>query len=193
MSGEPTPQLDSATPEYNVLWGPIPRDVGVAAGALDGCQSILVRPPDAHQQWVHGLMERVRAIIPDDLLPRCNEDVEALVQRHAASVFLDDIHVLKGGKGPRRVRLNATHYPQPRRVTWSEEADMALTPNGFVWLYAYTQYGRVPEDWCCRVMPAEVKELKNYVWRLARATGKLSHKCALSEPTGCQLMMYYLM
>ena len=99
MSGEPTPQLDSATPEYNVLWGPIPRDVGVAAGALDGCQSILVGPPDSHQPWVRGLMERVRALIPDVLLPSPNDDdVNALVQRLAASDFLDDIHVLKGGK-----------------------------------------------------------------------------------------------
>ena len=197
MSRGPTTQLvpiaREVEHEYRLEWGPIPREDGLTLGALGGVCSILVRPPDSHQQWVSGLMERVRALIPDVLLPdRSQDDAEALVKRLAASDFLDDIHVLKGGKGPRRVQLNATHYPQPRRVTWSEEGcSEEPAPEGFVWLYAYTQVYREPEDWCCRVMPPEVKELKNYVWRLARATGILSRECSLSEPTACQLMMYY--
>ena len=44
------------------------------------------------------------------------------------------------------MRINETKYPQPRRVTWS----VAMPGN---MLFAYTQFGRKPEDFRCRPMP----------------------------------------
>ena len=64
-------------------------------------------------------MADVRALIPSSVLPRAEDTIRSLKNRLADTEFLDDIHVLKGGKGPSRIRLNATNYAQPRRVTWS--------------------------------------------------------------------------
>lgn len=179
-------------PAYDVVWGPVEKEIGEKYGALAGCKSILVRPVDACGEW-RSIMERVRALIPKALLPCADDDTTSLVRRLAASDFLDDIHVLRGGCGPQRVRLNATAYPQPRRVTWSVKAEEeeADAYEGCVPLYAYTQYGRLPEDWRCRLMPPDVRALMHSAHNLARATGQLSPQCAASTPTACQLMMYY--
>ena len=114
----------SVAEAYNVMWGPVEEEIAKKYGALAGGQSILVRPViDAKGEWL-SLMERVRALIPEALLPCADDDTASLVRRLAASDFLDDIHVLRGGRGPQRVRLNATDYAQPRRVTWSVGAEL---------------------------------------------------------------------
>ena len=123
-------------PAYAVVWGPVEHETGKKYGALAGCTSILVRPVDANSEC-RSIMERVRALIPKALLPCTDDDTASLVRRLAASDFLDDIHVLRGGRGPQRVRLNATSYEQPRRVTWSVEAEEGevVAPEGYVALY----------------------------------------------------------
>ena len=186
-----SPREESSHLAYSTVWGPVPDRTATCYGALAGCESIVVRPIDARGE-LEDLMRRVRALIPTSLIPRYGDDAQSLVSRLTTSEFLDDIHVLEGGSGPRRVRLNATRYAQPRRVTWSEEAKPAgLSPSDARWLYAYTQYGRLPSDWRCRLMPPAVKELRSFLWRVAKATGKLTQACMSWEPTACQLMMYY--
>ena len=123
-------------PAYAVVWGPVEHETGKKYGALAGCTSILVRPVDTNGEC-RSIMERVRALIPEALLPCADDDADSLVSRLTTSNFLDDIHVLRGGRGPQRVRLNATSYMQPRRVTWSVEAEQgeAVAPDGCVPLY----------------------------------------------------------
>ena len=133
----------SVAEAYNVMWGPVEEEIAKKYGALAGGQSILVRPViDAKGEWL-SLMERVRALIPEALLPCADDDTASLVRRLAASDFLDDIHVLRGGRGPQRVRLNATDYAQPRRVTWSVGADLkdSVALEGCVPLYGIPQLG----------------------------------------------------
>ena len=49
-----------------------------------------------------------------------DDSVKSLISRLAASTFLEDSHVLKGGgNGKRYIRLNETGYAQPRRRSWS--------------------------------------------------------------------------
>ena len=124
-----SPREESSHLAYSTVWGPVPDRTATCYGALAGCESIVVRPIDARGE-LEDLMRRVRALIPTSLIPRYGDDAQSLVSRLTTSEFLDDIHVLEGGSGPRRVRLNATRYAQPRRVTWSEEAKPAgLTPS----------------------------------------------------------------
>ena len=183
------------TPAFTIEWGPVPHDVGVRNGALCGCKSVLIRP-----RWTRELstiMKRVRALMPAHLFPRADDDAASLARRLADCDYLDDIHVKLGGHGRlgKRIRLNASKYPQPRRVTFSEELECDKDDCGCdeqCWfLYAYTQFGRVPEDWRCRPMPPPVVDLKSYLWRAAKSTGKLSEYCAQHEPTACQQMIYY--
>ena len=104
---------DQRAYEYDLLWGPIPREIGVRQGALAGCESVLIRPrPSA---LLNDIMERVRSLVPPDHYPLATDTAERFAKRLAASEFLDIITVLKGGCGPARVALNATDYAQPRR------------------------------------------------------------------------------
>lgn len=176
---------------FEVVWGPVPDDIGVRNGALSGCDSVLICPRVTPQ--LESIMQRVRALMPDSMFPRDDDDSKSLAQRLAECDYLDDIHCQKGGTGKRRIRLNATTYAQPRRITYSEfvpgEDDDDSTD---LWhLFAYTQYGRQPEDWRCHPMPAPIQDLKSYLHAVARSTGKLSDYCAQHEPTACQQMIYY--
>ena len=134
-----SPREESSNLVYSIVWGPIPDRIATSYGALAGCESIVVRPIGCGE--LEDLMSRVRNLIPVSLIPRYSDDAKSLQNRLAASEFPDDIHVLEGGSGPRRVRLNATRYPQPRRVTWSDEAKPAGfapaegVPPNVIWLY----------------------------------------------------------
>jgi hypothetical protein len=90
--------------------------------------SVVIRPHVS----VH-VVNAALQCVPAEVLPRADDTVESLVARLAASPFLDDAHVLNGGNGKRgahgkkRRRLNATHYPAPRRKTWSVVVHPART------------------------------------------------------------------
>ena len=138
------PSADGA-PAFDTVWGPIASDVGRKVGALDGCASVLVRPAD--RGVCEEMCRLVCATFPTEILPTYGDDVNSLKARLSKCEYLDDIHVLQGGKGPRRVRLNGTDYPQPRRVTFSEEVSEASVPHpaseGYVWRYAYTPLWKI--------------------------------------------------
>ena len=98
------------------LWGPITDEEAAAFGAPAGCVSVLLQP------WIPVfLLAAVESLIPADAKARPADDSESLRKRLGKSPFLDDIHYPKdgNGRGGRRVRLNETAYPQPRRVTYS--------------------------------------------------------------------------
>jgi hypothetical protein len=175
---------------YRILWGRVSIAAGFEAGALHGAESILICPTKCIE--LQRIMACVRDLIPSSLLPRAEDTMRSLKNRLAKTEFLDDIHVLKGGKGPSRIRLNATDYAQPRRVTWSVPVASSETrDDGTIELHCYTQYGRAPDDWKCRLMPSPVCELMLFCWKLAKAANALTPSCASTPPTAVQLMMYY--
>ena len=104
-----TPPKSFPRADVQVLWGPHPKEVAVAAGmwAPAPMSTILLRPCVPEK-----LRQAVLREVPDDVLPRPTDTAASLTARLAASAFLEDSHVLKDGKGPRRVRLNATRYPE---------------------------------------------------------------------------------
>ena len=67
-------------PAYAVVWGPVEHETGKKYGALAGCTSILVRPVDTNGEC-RSIMERVRALIPEALLPCADDDTAPHVTR----------------------------------------------------------------------------------------------------------------
>ena len=97
-----------------LLWGPIPANIAKDAGAAFPTASVLLQPHVTPE-----LRAALMREIPADVLPQPGDTAPILARRLAGSTFLEDSHVLKGGRGPQRVRLNATTYKQPRRRSWS--------------------------------------------------------------------------
>ena len=172
--------------EVRRVWGPVSPEEASACGALHGATSVLLCL--VMNPVLQALVRAVRAVIPQDILPRDNDDAQTLAQRLASSDFLDDIHFPVGGhgRGGRTRRLNATTWPQPRRVTWS-----VPTTFGANWFFAYTQARRAPDDWRCRVMPFPVFELMMYLWQIARPY--LGAVSGAAPPTAIQLCIYYVL
>ena len=105
-------------PSFKIVWGPVSEERAVRFGAISGCESILIRPTMTLE--LEGILQRIRALMPDAMFPREGDDADSLARRLGDCDFLDDIHCRKGGTGRRYIRLNNTTYAQPRRVTWSE-------------------------------------------------------------------------
>ena len=111
MNTEPRGASGSASGEAvsraSVLWGPISPEASRRAGAAFPTSSVLLRP-----ELPCGVAEAATAVVSDAVLARPDDTASTLQARLAQSSFLEDIHVLKGGRGPARVRLNATCYPE---------------------------------------------------------------------------------
>ena len=111
-------RVDPATDMLGeLLWGPISEADARVVGAHTPTASVLLRP--ALDQ---GIRARALAEIPVAVWSLPEDTASSLRDRIAASNFFEDSHVLKGGNGKghgKRVRLNATTYPQPRRRSWS--------------------------------------------------------------------------
>lgn len=170
-----------------VLWGPISPTQSKAAGAAYPTSSVLLRPDIPDQVRKAAVGE-----VPVDVLPNAHDDADSLRRRLARSKFLEDMHVLKNGRGPDRVRLNETTYAQPRRVSWSvvvEDAHEDADGDHVTTLLNYTAYGRLPADWRARAMPAAVYDLGVAVWRSSYDV--LTPVSRAHPPSGCQLLLYY--
>ena len=177
-------------PTARLLWGPMSREQSEAAGARFPTSSILlgVDIPES-------VRTAVLAEVPEEVLPKAGDTPADLVQRLRASDFVENSHVLKGGKGPARVLLKGTAYPQPRRRSWSVEVDDddAEPAEGVApatrRLLNYTAHGRLPSDWEARPMPRAVFELGVILWSVAYPS--LTEISQVSPPTACQLLLYY--
>ena len=99
------------------IWGPVQREQAVRSGALAAASSVLLAPVNG----AAGLFDRLRAVVPDAVLPSATDTAQSLRVRLSASTFLHPSWVLaKGnGKNGRYIQLNTTTYPQPRRVQWA--------------------------------------------------------------------------
>ena len=140
------------------------------------------------------LRRRALREVPDEVLPRPTDTAASLAARLSASTFFEDSHVLEKGKGPRRIRLNATSMPQPRRRTWSlivedefedEDGDTVRV------LSNYTAYGRRPQDWEAMPMPQAVEDLGRFLWSISWPI--LTPVSQRSPPNGCQLLVFYVL
>ena len=111
-------------PTSTLIWGPISYTDAQAAGAHAPTSSVLLRPvvdPDVRSA---ALME-----VPYHAWQRVHDTAGTLRDRLGASTFFEDSHVFKGGRlGKKRVRLNETEYPQPRRRSWSVQVAAAQLP-----------------------------------------------------------------
>ena len=162
---ERPPAADADLSAHRVVWGPIRRNDSLAVGALAPAYTVVLQPMVAKE-----LREAVLKEVPSHVLPRTDDTPETLRQRLASSTFLEDSHVLKGGCGPLRVRLNATCMSQPRRRSWSVEVEGEhedADGDKVITLLNYTAHGRLPADWRARVMPRPVYDLGVILWRAA--------------------------
>ena len=181
------------------VWGPVSLIEARYYGAPAACLTVSRKPHLTDNLRV--ILERVQKLVPVEIFPTHDDTPQDLARRHQESLYLDDIHVLRHGNGKGgRVALNGTTYPQPRRVTYSviprESQDdfMTFVNNGVpedatLPLFAYTQHGRLPADWRCRLMPLEIYDLMTYLHKFASRSGYLSLYCQQRLPTACQVMM----
>ena len=148
-----------------------------------------------------GVIDRAVVQAAMECIPRsvlCDKDATRrdLKQQMGRCNELDDIHFLKdgNGRGGRRVRLNSTDYPQPRRKSWSVRLDdgAVYDPEHGEWvteMYSYSQAMRLPTDWRAAPMPKAIFELGVHCWRAAYPyLSEVSQAC---PPTGCQALFYH--
>ena len=141
------------------------------------------------------LFDRLAALVPDEVLPRASDTAHTLRMRLSASAFLHPIWILaKGhGRGGRYVALNATAYPQPRRVQWATptvpehtDADGDRVVGCLCYPHFYT---KSPLLRTVEVMPPAVDELITFAFQLARPF--LTAPSLAQYPNSCELCIYY--
>ena len=156
---------------HEVVWGPISKEEADACRALAPCSAVLLSPL---QTAAYPAVEQaVRAVIPQEILPRDSDTADSLRKRLAQSAFLDDGLVRKGGAGGRHIRLNTTDYAQARTVSWAEgpcaaSQDDEGGASESVLLPFYRNPTRLSDDdVICRPWPAAVQALRDFCHALA--------------------------
>ena len=141
------------------------------------------------------LLDRLRALVPDEVLPSAGDTAHTLRVRLSTSAFLHPIRVLaKGhGRGGRYVELNATTYPQPRRVQWATptvpehtDADGDRVVGCVCYPHYYTKSPLLRR---VEVMPPVIDELITFALQLARPF--LTTSSLALRPNSCELCIYY--
>ena len=149
-----------------LIWGPLSiQDCQHAHAPLVPTSSIAIQP---HVE--ESVRRAAVAEVPHDVYQRDTDTAKTLAARLDASTFLEDMHVLKGGKGPGRIRLNSTQYAQPRRRSWALLVEREHLDGDGDRVYTalnYTAYGRLPADWSCRAMPRPIFDLAVALWHVA--------------------------
>ena len=138
------------------------------------------------------VVAEAKEIVPDAVRVREDDTRESLLQRLSSCHELDDMLVLQKGSTLPRVRLNATVYPQPRRISWSvvvRESHEDADGDRVTTMYTYTFSGTMPENWHARPMPRAIFQLGAHLFHAVRT--HLSACCQHSPPTACQLLCYY--
>ena len=173
------------------IWGPVPVEQAVGAGALAAASSVLIAPQVAPAR----LYQRLAALVPDEVLPKVVDTAHTLRLRLAISAFLHRAHVLAKGHGRngRYIALNSTTYPQPRRVQWATptvpehtDADGDRVVRCLCYPHYYT---KSPLLRMVEVMPPVIDELIAFAVRLARPF--LTTPSLAQYPNSCELSIYY--
>ena len=194
-SSDASQDADSCGPTDSIpavrIWGPVPKERAVGVGALAAASSVLIAPQHA-PVW---LFNSLAALVPDEVLPRASDTADTLRRRLATSAFLHPIQCLaKGhGRGGRYVELNATAYPQPRRVQWGTPTVPEHTDadgDRVVQCLCYPHYfTKSPLLRMIEVMPPAINELVKYAAQLARPW--LTTPSLAQYPNSCELCIYY--
>ena len=195
QSSEASPDADSCGPTDSIpavrIWGPVPKEQAVAVGALAAVSSMVLAP----QQAPARLFNSLAALVPDEVLPRASDTAQTLRMRLQRSTFLHPIQTMaKGhGRGGRYVELNATTYPQPRRVQWGRptvpertDADGDRVVQCLCYPHYYT---KSPLLRMVEVMPPAIDELIKFATQLARPW--LTAPSLEQYPNSCELCVYY--
>ena len=91
-------------PPALICWQRTVEEVkGLGAAGWGGFRQL--EPAPSHRTQFFRLLHGARACIPGAVRPVLGDTAESLKSRLSISEFLDEIHILKGGKGPGRVRL----------------------------------------------------------------------------------------
>ena len=173
------------------IWGPVLREQAIRSGALAAASSVLLAPVNG----AAGLFDRLRALVPDAVLPSATDTAHTLRVRVSACSFVHPSWVLaKGhGKNGRYIELNTTTYPQPRRVQWASPSVPEHTDtNGerVVGLMCYPHYyTKSPLLRRCEAMPSAIEELITFATQVARPY--LTAPSLAERPNSCELCIYY--
>ena len=195
-AASPSEGADSCGPSTDSIpavriWGPVPKEQAVAVGALAAASSMVLAPQCAPAQ----LFNCLTALVPDEVLPRASDTAQTLCLRLQTSAFLHPILTMaKGhGRGGRYIDLNATTYPQPRRVQWGTptvpehtDADGDRVVQCLCYPHYYT---KSPLLRMVEVMPPAVNELVKFAAQLARPW--LTTPSLARYPNSCELCIYY--
>ena len=148
--------------------------------------------PDIPQSVVDAVL---CGIVPQEVLPRLDDDQKVLATRIALTQFFDELMVLKGGgsQGGKRIPLNETCYSQPRRKSWSIVADDVHMNDKKQLVRTMYGYGkrnsRIRTDVMATPMPWPIFELGLQCFLAVRHV--LTKVCASSPPNHCQMLAYY--
>ena len=93
-------------PSFKIVWGPVSEERAVRFGAISGCESILIRPTMTLE--LEGILQRIRALMPDAMFPREGDDADSLARRLGDCDFLDDIGIPTLSKGWHRKTMHST-------------------------------------------------------------------------------------
>lgn len=195
QTSDTTQDADSCGPTDSIpaerIWGPVPRQQAVGVGALAAASSVVIAPQHA-PAW---LFNSLAALVPDEVLPRASDTAQTLRERLQSSAFLHPIRTMaKGhGRGGRYVELNATTYPQPRRVQWGTptvpehtDADGDRVVQCLCYPHYYTKSTLLR---MVEVMPPAINELVKFAAQLARPW--LTTPSLAQYPNSCELCIYY--
>lgn len=179
-----TSQNSFMAKDTKVLWAPSPADCEQARTPSKFVASRLLLP-----KVTGAVMAAAKNVVPEELWPAATAKKDELVKRIATSQFLDDAQVPWKGRGDhgRRVPLNTTAQPQPRRSSRSVRGSPAC--EGLEKMYHYSAYRREAADSYCRRMTAPEMDLACTLWLAARPhLSAVSQSCVFNQ---VQLLFYY--
>ena len=162
---------------FHRIWGPISQEASTTVGAEFATSSVLIEP-----LFEVEVVDAAIATVPMDHSSGLTRASCYECDDKCGSQWCE-LPVASGGRGD-NVRLNATHYPQPRRrsVTVDQDDEQITMLN-------YTAYGRLAQDWESVPMPRPIFTLGCCCWQTAYAL--LTEQSKAKPPTGCQLLLYY--
>ena len=142
------------------------------------------------------VVEEALSLVPRQVRPRKRDRAETLARRVAKTGFFDELMALahgNGRKGAKRLRLNQTEYPQPRRKAWSvvtKDVHQDHAGNLVRTMYAYGKpNSRIRTEVHATPMPPPILAMGDHLSTIVRH--HLAEVCKSSPPNHCQMLAYY--
>jgi len=129
---------------FHRIWGPISQEASTTVGAEFATSSVRIEP-----LFEVEVVDAAIATVPMDHSSGLTRASCYECDDKCGSQWCE-LPVASGGRGD-NVRLNATHYPQPRRRSVTVDQD-----DEQITLLNYTAYGRLAQDWESVPMPRPI-------------------------------------